>query len=162
MKSNLPSWVFDEADHAFMGEALIDAAAAGARGEVPVGAVLVSDGAIIARSGNRREELQDSTAHAEILVLSAGGRETGNWRLEGATLYVTLEPCPMCLEACRHARLALVVWGTPDPVMGACGSVLDAAEDPRLHPPIAQRGGLLANAASKLLKEFFAKRRLSS
>ncbi len=160
--STLPSWVFDEADHAFMDEALVEAAAAGARGEVPVGAILVSGGGIIARSGNRREELRDPTAHAEILVLGAAGREIGDWRLENATLYVTLEPCPMCLEACRHARLALVVWGTPDPLMGACGSVLDAAEDPRLHPPIAQRGGLLADNASKLLKEFFAKKRLSS
>ncbi len=145
-----------------MDEALVEATAAGARGEVPVGAVLVSGGAIIARSGNRREELQDPTAHAEILVLGAAGRKNGDWRLEDATLYVTLEPCPMCLEACRHARLSLIVWGAPDPVMGACGSVLDAAEDPRLHPPIAQRGGLSADAASKLLKEFFAKRRLSS
>ncbi len=160
--STLPSWVFDEADRAFMDEALVEATAAGARGEVPVGAVLVSGGAIIARSGNRREELQDPTAHAEILVLGAAGRKNGDWRLEDATLYVTLEPCPMCLEACRHARLSLIVWGAPDPVMGACGSVLDAAEDPRLHPPIAQRGGLSADAASKLLKEFFAKKRLSS
>ena len=160
--SVLPSWVFDEADHAFMEEALVEAAAAGVRGEAPVGAILVSDDAIIARSGNRREELHDPTAHAEILVLGAAGREIGDWRLDGATLYVTLEPCPMCLEACRHARLSLVVWGAPDPVMGACGSVIDAAEDPRLHPPIAQRGGLLADTASRLLKEFFAKRRLSS
>ena len=160
--SNLPSWVFDEVDHAFMREALVEAAAAGTRGEVPVGAVLVSDGSIIARSGNRREELQDATAHAEILGLRAAGREIGDWRLVGATLYVTLEPCPMCLEACRHARLDLIIWGAPDPVMGACGTVLDAAEDPRLHPPIAQRGELLADDSSKLLKEFFAKRRLSS
>ncbi len=145
-----------------MGEALKEARQAGGRGEVPVGAVLVSKGAIIARSGNRREELQDPTAHAEILVLGDAGRGIGDWRLDGAALYVTLEPCPMCLEACRQARLALVVWGAADPVMGACGSVLDAAEDPRLHPPVAQRGGLLADASSKLLKEFFAKRRLSS
>lgn len=160
--SPLPAWVFDETDRAFMGEALIEAAAAGARDEVPVGAVVVHDGAVVARSGNRREELQDPTAHAEILVLGEAGRVIGDWRLDGATLYVTLEPCPMCLEACRHARLALVVWGAPDPVMGACGSVLDAAENPRLHPPIAQRGGLLADTASEYLKDFFAKKRLSS
>ena len=158
----LPSWVFDDADHVFMGEALVDAAGAGERGEVPVGAVLVLDGAIIARSGNRREETRDPTAHAEILALGAAGREVGDWRLDGAVLYVTLEPCPMCLEACRQARVALIVWGASDPVMGACGSVLDAAEDLRLNPPVAQRGGLLAAASSKLLKEFFAKRRLSS
>ena len=160
--STLPSWVFNDGDRSFMGEALEEAAAAGAREEVPVGAVLVSDGAVIARAGNRREELQDPTAHAEILVLGAAGRRFGDWRLDAATLYVTLEPCPMCLEACRQARVALVVWGAPDPIMGACGSVLDAAEDPRLHPPVAQRGGLLADASSTLLKEFFAKRRLSS
>ena len=160
--SGLPSWVFDQADAAFMGEALVEAEAAGARGEAPVGAIVVSDGSIIARSGNRREELHDPTAHAEVLVLRAAAGKIGDWRLESATLYVTLEPCPMCLEACRHARLSLVIWGASDPVMGACGSVLDAAEDPRLHPPIAQRGGLLADASSKILKEFFANRRLSS
>lgn len=160
--SALPSWVFDETDHTFMKEALVEAIEAGNRGEVPVGAVLVLDGAIIARSGNRREELHDPTGHAEILVLRAGGHEIGDWRLAGATLYVTLEPCPMCLEACRHARLDLVIWGAPDPVMGACGSVLDTAEDHRLHPPIAQRGGLMVDRSAELLKEFFAKRRLSS
>ncbi len=160
--SNLPSWVYSDADHVFMGEAVEEAIKAGERGEVPVGAVVVSDGQIIARSGNRREELQDPTAHAEILVLRAAGATLENRRLDDSTLYVTLEPCPMCLEACRHARVALVIWGASDPVMGACGSVLDAAEDPRLIPPVAQRGGLLADQSSKLLKEFFAKRRLSS
>jgi tRNA(adenine34) deaminase len=160
--SNLPSWVFGDADHAFMGEAIAEALRAGSRGEVPVGAVLVSGGEIIARSGNRREELHDPTAHAEILVLRAGGAARGNRRLDTETLYVTLEPCPMCLEACRQARVSLVIWGASDPVMGACGSVLDAAEDPRLKPPVAQRGGLEAAASSKILKEFFAKKRLSS
>lgn len=160
--STLPSWVFDEADHTFMHEALVEAASAGARDEVPVGAVVVHGGVIVARSGNRREELQDPTAHAEILALAEAGRVIGDWRMDAATLYVTLEPCPMCLEACRQARLQLIIWGAADPVMGACGSVVDAAEDPRLHPSIAQRGGLLAETASEYLKDFFAKRRLSS
>ena len=160
--SNLPSWVFGDADHVFMENAIEEALKAGARGEVPVGAVLVSDGQIIARSGNRREELHDPTAHAEILVLRAGGAARENRRLDSETLYVTLEPCPMCLEACRQAQVSLIIWGAPDPVMGACGTVLDAAEDPRLKPPIAQRGGLEAGTSSKILKEFFAKKRLSS
>ncbi len=160
--SELPSWVFNETDRRFMEEALIEARQAGTRGEVPVGAVLAVNGEITARSGNRREELHDPTAHAEILVLRAAGALRGDWRLTGATLYVTLEPCPMCIEACRHARLDLVVWGAEDPVMGACGSILNSTENPRLGPPIAQRGGLLADRSSKLLKEFFAKRRLSS
>ena len=160
--SELPSWVFDESDRRFMEEALIEARQAGQRGEVPVGAILAVDGEIVARSGNRREELHDPTAHAEVLVLREAGALRTDWRLTGATLYVTLEPCPMCIEACRHARLDLVVWGAEDPVMGACGSILDSTENPRLNPPVAHRGGLLADLSSELLKEFFAKRRLSS
>ncbi len=85
-----------------------------------------------------------------------------DWRLEGCTLYVTLEPCPMCVSACRQARVDLVVWGAADPVMGACGTVLDLAEHPRLGPPLATRGGLEAEAAAALLRGFFANRRLSS
>jgi len=156
------SWLFDETDHRFMAEALAEARAAAARGEVPVGAVLVRNGEIVARAGNRRQELHDVTAHAELLVLRQGGAMLGDWRLEGCTLYVTLEPCPICTAACRQARLELVVWAAADSRLGACGSVIDLAEDARLGPTLAQRGGLGASAARDLLRSFFAKRRETS
>ncbi|MCD4749986.1 MAG: nucleoside deaminase [Thermoanaerobaculales bacterium] len=155
----LPPWVFNDDDRLFMGGALVEAEAAAERNEVPVGAVLVRDGEVLARAGNQRELSGDPTAHAEILVLREGGRSTGDWRLSDATLYVTLEPCPMCLEACRQARIGLIIWGAADPVMGACGSVVDFAEDPRLTPRLAQRGGLESEKCARLLQRFFAKRR---
>ncbi len=153
-------WLFDEADRHFMEAALEEAREAAARGEVPVGAVVVdADRREVARAGNRRQSAPDPAGHAEILALREAARRQGDWRLEGCTLYVTLEPCPMCVAACRQARLDLVVWGAPDPVLGACGTVADLAEDPRLGPPLAYRGGLLAEASSELLRAFFAKRR---
>jgi len=155
----MPDWVFDDADRAFMAGALAEARKAGERGEVPVGALLVSGGRIVARAGNRRRAEHDPAGHAEIRVLGEAGRALGDWRLEGCTLYVTLEPCPMCTAACRQARLDLVIWGTPDPVMGACGTVVDLAEDPRLGPPLAARGGLMAGEAATLLTAFFRQRR---
>ena len=155
----VPDWLFSEDDRRFMSEALSEARSAAGRGEVPVGAVVARGTEIVARSGNRRAEDSDPSAHAEILALRAAGRALGDWRLEQCTLYVTLEPCPMCVAACRQARLDLVVWGAADPVVGACGSRLDLAEDPRLGRPLAQRGGLEAGAAAELLKSFFAKKR---
>ena len=142
-----------------MAAALDEARAAAARGEVPVGCVLVRAGNIVARAGNRREELADPSAHAEILTLRAAGRILGDWRLVDCTLYVTLEPCAMCVATCRQARLDLVVWGSSDPAMGACGSAVNVAEDPRLGPPLAHRGGLDAEASRQLLRGFFAKQR---
>jgi len=158
----LPEWVFDDRDRAFMKEALAEAEAAGRRGEIPVGAVVTRGDEAVSRSGNRRMELNDPAAHAELLALREAGRVSGDWRLEDCTLYVTLEPCPMCAAACRQARIALVVWGAPDPQAGACGSVIDLADDLRLGPPLAQRGGLDADASSALLGAFFAKQRQSS
>ncbi len=158
----LPDWVFDDQDHRLMLAALEEAEKAFAAGEVPVGAVVARDGVILARAGNRREATGDVSAHAEILALRAAGAAAGDWRLEGATLYVTLEPCPLCISACRQARLDLVVWGAPDPRAGACGTVIDLAEEPRLGPPLAHRGGLFAEEARTLLQRFFAKRRDSS
>jgi len=152
-------WFFDGDDRRFMEEAMAEARAAGERGEIPVGAILVREGAILSRAGNRRASGHDPAGHAELIALREGGRALGDWRLSGCTLYVTLEPCPMCAAACRQARLDLVIWGAADPVMGACGTVLDLAEDPRLGPPLAQRGGLLAESAGELLRAFFAKRR---
>lgn len=155
----LPDWVFDDADHRFMDIALSEAEAAADRGEVPVGAVITRAGTLIARTGNRRRELADPGAHAELIALAAAGRELGDWRLEACTLYVTLEPCPMCASACRQARVELVIWGADDPRAGACGSVIDLAGDPRLGPPLRHRGGLEAERSRELLQRFFAKHR---
>jgi len=142
-----------------METALTEAAAAADRGEVPVGAVVVRKGEIIGRTGNRRRELHDPSAHAEILAIRQAAAFTGDFRLEDCTLYVTLEPCPMCITTCRQARLELVIWGADDPKVGACGSVIDLAEDRRLGPLLAHRGGLEAEKSAHLLESFFAKRR---
>jgi tRNA(adenine34) deaminase len=157
-----PDWLFDDADHRHMAEALAEARAAAVRGEVPVGAVVVCGERVVARAGNRREQASDPTAHAELLALRDAGAAVGGWRLERCTLYVTLEPCPMCVAACRQARLGLLVWGAADPRAGACGSALDLARDARLGPRLAHRGGLCADEAEELLKGFFATRRVSS
>jgi tRNA(Arg) A34 adenosine deaminase TadA len=158
----LPDWVFDDDDRRFMARALEQARRAGDRGEVPVGCVVVRAGEVVAECGNRRRELADPSAHAEILALRAAGAALRDWRLAGCTLYVTLEPCPMCTTASRQARLELLVWGAEDTVAGACGSVVDLAEDPRLGPPLAHRGGLAAEEARQLLRSFFAKTRGTS
>lgn len=157
-----PGWLFDDADRRHMAEALSEARSAAARGEVPVGAVVACAGRVVARAGNRREETSDPTAHAELLALRAAGAAVGGWRLEECSLYVTLEPCPMCVAACRQARLGLLVWAAADPRLGACGSALDLTGDPRLGPPLPHRGGLAADEARSLLKGFFATRRDSS
>lgn len=158
----IPDWVYDDRDHALMEAALEEARAAAARGEVPVGCVVVRDGEVLARAGNRRETAHDPTAHAEVLALREAAASRGDWRLAGATMYVTLEPCPMCAAACRQARLELVIWGASDPLAGACGTVVDLASDPRLGPPLAHRGGLLAEESRELLRSFFANSRASS
>lgn len=157
-----PEWVFDDDDRSFMAAAIEEAEAAAARGEVPVGAVVTLGGVIVARSGNRRQEEFDPSAHAEIIALREAGRALGDWRLSDCTLYVTLEPCPMCAAACREARLQLVIWGAEDERAGAFGSVIDLAADPRLGPPLANRGGLEAQRCRELLRRFFAKQRQSS
>lgn len=142
-----------------MKTALAEASAAADRDEVPVGSVVVREGEIIGRAGNRRRELHDPSAHAEILAIRQAAAFTGDFRLEDCTLYVTLEPCPMCITTCRQARLELVIWGADDPKAGACGSVIDLAEDRRLGPLLAHRGGLEAEKSAQLLESFFAKRR---
>jgi len=124
--------------------------------------VLVRGDQVMARAGNRREGTHDPAGHAEMLALRRAGEEVGDWRLHGVTMYVTLEPCPMCVSACRQARIDLLVWGADDPVLGACGTVTDLAQDPRLGPPLAHRGGLLAEASRSLLRAFFANSRTSS
>ena len=147
------------ADDAFMAEALALARAAEARGEVPVGAVVVRDGVIVGRGGNAPIAASDPTAHAEIAALREAGRALGNYRLPGCTLYVTIEPCAMCAGAILHARVARLVYGARDPKTGACGSVVDLFAEPRLNHHATAEGGVLADECGKLLSAFFAARR---
>jgi len=148
------------ADEAAMRAALDCARDAYARGEVPVGAVLAAaDGAIIAREWNAPIASNDPTAHAEILALRMAGRALGNYRLPGCTIYVTLEPCAMCVGALVHARIARLVFAAPDPKSGACGSVLDLTASPAFNHRIAVTRGVLEKESAELLKKFFAERR---
>jgi tRNA(Arg) A34 adenosine deaminase TadA len=147
-------------DEAFMALALAEAKAAGERGEVPVGAVLVgADGAVLVRDGNRIVERRDPTAHAEMLVMRAGAATLGNERLTGATLYVSLEPCAMCVGAVSLARVSRVVFAADDPKGGAVLHGPKFFEQPTCHhrPQIARAGD--PEAAAALLKEFFRARR---
>ncbi|MDE3206287.1 MAG: tRNA adenosine(34) deaminase TadA [Acidobacteriota bacterium] len=139
--------------------ALAQAEEAAAGGDVPVGALVVVDGSVIAGSYNRREADADPTAHAEILALRAAATALGAWRLSAATLYVTLEPCPMCAGAAVAARVARVVFGAPDPKAGACGSLYNICADPRLNHEPAVSAGVLADECSRRLSEWFAHRR---
>jgi tRNA(adenine34) deaminase len=128
-------------------------------GEVPVGAVIRRDGRTIAEAFNLRETLDDPTAHAERLAITLAGRALGSWRLDGCTLYVTLEPCPMCAGAIVQARLPRVVYGARDPKAGACDSLYRLASDPRLNHRADVQGGLLAEECGAILAEFFRGRR---
>ena len=128
-------------------------------GEVPVGAVVVKDGVVIATGFNQPIGSHDPTAHAEIVALRAAADKLGNYRLPGCELYVTLEPCVMCSGAMMHARLARVVYGAADPKTGACGSVLNLFEQEQLNHHTEVAGGVLADEASAMLKAFFAERR---
>lgn len=142
-----------------MGEAIALARDAGARGEVPVGAVVVRDGAVIGRGGNAPIAASDPTAHAEIAAMRDAGRALGNYRLPGASLYVTIEPCAMCAGAILHARIARVVFGARDPKTGACGSVVDLFAEPRLNHHATVVEGVRAEECGALLSAFFAARR---
>jgi tRNA(adenine34) deaminase len=143
-----------------MEAALAEARAAMAHGDVPVGAVLVDrDGAIVAADHNRREEHADPTAHAEILVLAAAAREAGDWRLEGHTLVVTLEPCAMCAMAAVWARVDRIVFGAFDAKAGAAWSLYNIPQDERLNHRCDLEGGVLAAECAAMLEEFFGERR---
>ncbi len=146
-------------DEAWMAEALALARAAQARGEVPVGAIVVRDGAIVGRGGNAPIAASDPTAHAEIAALREAGRALGNYRLPGCELFVTLEPCAMCAGAMLHARIARLVYGARDPKTGACGSVVDLFAEERLNHHARAEGGVLADECGLLLSAFFAARR---
>ncbi|GAB4163704.1 MAG: tRNA adenosine(34) deaminase TadA [Planctomycetota bacterium] len=140
----------------FMKAALREARLALDHGDVPVGAVVVRADRIIARGHNQRELLKDPTAHAEMIAITSAAAEVGDWRLEDCDLYVTLEPCPMCASAIQQARLRRLVFGAPDPVMGACGSRLMIPADKRLGKPIEIIAPVMMEECSLLLGEFFA------
>ena len=146
-------------DARWMGEALALATEAGARDEVPVGAIVVGDNRILGRGGNAPIASNDPTAHAEIAALREASRERGNYRLVGCTLYVTLEPCAMCAGAIQHARIARLVFGARDPKTGACGSVIDLFAEPRLNHHAEVTPGMRAEECALLLSQFFAARR---
>ena len=146
-------------DEFYMQRALELARAAAARGEVPVGALVVRGGAIIAESANRREEAKDPTAHAELLAIQAAARELGGWRLTGTTLYVTLEPCAMCAGALVLARVERLVYGADDPKAGAVRSLYRLVEDERLNHRLEVVRGVLAAECGEVLREFFRRRR---
>jgi tRNA(adenine34) deaminase len=139
--------------------ALEEARAAVPQGEVPVGCVVVRDGRVLARAHNLRESLQDPTAHAEVLALREAAGQTGSWRLEGVTVYVTVEPCAMCAGALVNARVERLVYGLADPKSGACGTLYDIPTDERLNHRLKVTGGVLADESRALLREFFAARR---
>ena len=147
------------ADQAFMREALREAEHAASEGEVPVGAILVHENTIVARGRNARERQQDPTAHAELIVIREAAEQLQSWRLTGTTLYVTLEPCPMCAGAMLQARIPRLVFSTWDPKAGACGSLFALHEDNRLNHQIAVTYGILENESRDLLQRFFQRLR---
>ncbi len=139
--------------------ALEEARLAAEEDEVPVGAVVVAGGRVIASGHNQREQLQDPTAHAEMIALTQAAASLGSWRLEGCTLYVTLEPCPMCAGGILQARVPAVVWGAADPKAGAVHSLYKLFNDSRLNHRVEHLGGVLADACGRLLSEFFRGKR---
>lgn len=146
-------------DDELMGLALDEARSAGEAGEVPVGAVVVVGGEVVARGRNRRQAEHDPTAHAELLAVRAACAAVGSWRLPDALVVVTLEPCPMCAGVLLAARVARVVFGAPDPKAGAMGSLYNLGADPRLPHELEVRAGVRAAECGALLAQFFAERR---
>ncbi|BCM24638.1 tRNA adenosine(34) deaminase TadA [Methyloradius palustris] len=146
-------------DQQFMKAALELAQLAAEAGEVPVGAIVVKDGEIIGRGSNAPIANHDPSAHAEIIAMRDAANKLGNYRLVGCTLYVTLEPCAMCTGAIQHARIARLVYGASDPKTGACGSVIDLMNEPRLNHHTEVAGGILASECGAILSQFFASRR---
>ena len=146
-------------DELFMREALALAKRAAEAGEVPVGAVLVKDGAVVGRGYNQPVSGKDPTAHAEMVALRDAAERIGNYRLGGCELYVTLEPCAMCAGAIINARVSRMVFGAADPKSGACGSVVDLFAENRLNHHATIVGGVMAEEAARILQDFFAARR---
>lgn len=142
-------------DAVYMSLAIEQARLAAAEGEVPIGAVLVCDGAVVAHGRNARESAADPTAHAELIAIREGAERLGRWRLSGCTLYVTLEPCPMCAGALVNARIDRLVYGASDPKAGAVGTLYDLSADPRLNHRFEVTACVLGDECSRLLTEFF-------
>ena len=140
----------------YMHIALEEAQLAATEGEIPVGAVIVKDGTVIARAHNRREADHDPTAHAELLAIREACKQLGDWRLEGCTLYVTLEPCPMCAGAIINSRIPTIVYGAKEEQFGSCGSVLNLFEERYPHKP-AIYGGVKKDECAEVLRSFFQK-----
>jgi tRNA(adenine34) deaminase len=148
-----------EADRRLIALALEEGRACVAWGDVPIGAVVAREGEVLARAGNQRERLGDPTAHAEVLALRGAAATVGSWRLDGCTLYVTLEPCAMCAGAAVLARVPRVVFGAADPKAGFAGSLGDLLRDPRLNHRAEVVGGVMAEECAELLRTFFRARR---
>ncbi len=146
-------------DEEAMEIALREATAAVEHGDVPVGAIVLFDGKVVSQRHNERELTKDPTAHAELLALRDAAETLGSWRLSGATLVVTLEPCPMCAGALLAGRVSRLVFGAADPKAGACGTLYNFCTDPRLNHAVDVRHGVMADRASALLSSFFAERR---
>ena len=146
-------------DIAFMKQALDEAKTAAKVGEVPIGAILVEDGKVVARGHNLRETRSDPTAHAEVVVLRRAAEARGTWHLEGTTLYVTLEPCPMCAGALVLARVGRLVYGVADPKAGAAGTLMNLVQDERLNHRLDVTAGVLAAECGQILRDFFRGRR---
>lgn len=149
-------------DDYYMGEALKEAQKAFAADEVPVGAVIVHKGRIIARAHNQVEMLKDATAHAEIIAVTQASAALGDWRLSEAVIYVTKEPCPMCAGALINSRMERLVYGVADPQMGAAGSVLDLVRDTRLRRQIQVTAGVKEEDCRRILQDFFQQKRIRS
>jgi tRNA(adenine34) deaminase len=155
----LPGLPFDQPHHRWMGLALEEARAAAAEDEVPVGAIVVAAGRVVASAHNQREQLADPTAHAEMIAITQAAAALGSWRLEGCTLYVTLEPCPMCAGAILQSRVPVVVWGAPDPKAGAVETLYRLFDDPRLNHRVDHVGHVLADECGRVLSDFFRGKR---
>lgn len=147
------------ADETYMAFALDEARQAGEIGEVPIGAVVVCEGAVVARAHNRREVDHDPAGHAELIAIRAAASALGRWRLSDCTVYVTLEPCPMCAGLMHQARVARCVYGAPDPKAGALGTLYDLHDDHRLNHRFDVTSGILAEESAAMLKEFFGRLR---
>jgi tRNA(adenine34) deaminase len=148
-----------EWDGQYMDLALVEALKAESAGEVPVGAVIVLNDVVIGRGFNQPISTHDATAHAEIMALREAGQAVGNYRLSGATMYCTVEPCMMCAGALIHARIARLVFGTPDPKAGSAGSIYNVLTDPRLNHRVEVVSGIREDECAALLREFFVRKR---
>ncbi|WP_035186043.1 tRNA adenosine(34) deaminase TadA [Alteribacter aurantiacus] len=148
--------VYDH-DEQWMEEAIHEAQKAEEKGEVPIGAVIVKDGAVIGRGYNLRESIQQATSHAELTAIQEACKTVGSWRLVGCTLYVTLEPCPMCAGAIVQSRIERVVYGASDPKAGCCGTLMNLTDEPRFNHRAYVTSGIMEETCSSLLTNFFQK-----